>query len=409
MINGKSPMLTFNPVFKSPQGSPIRELFKYLSVPGMISLAGGYPASDLFDEAGLAEAMTVAFRNPVGCLQYSSSEGLPGLREALAQLSCQRGIPCEADDLIVTSGSQQGFDLLVRVLLSPGDAVLVEQPTYPATLQALRLAQARIETVASDLDGIDPTQLDRQLARYTQEQRPKFLYLSPTFANPTGLTLGLERRRALLEVAMRHDLLIIEDDPYGDLRFTGVAIPTLAELARTQPETRDQVVYLSSLSKIVAPGVRIGWMIGPAEVLKRCTIAKQTADLCTSGWMQSIAEAYLKQGFLERHLPVLTAAYHAKCQALVNGLQTHLGQRFECQIPAGGLFVWGRWSEGLDAKAVLEQAIEHKVMYVPGSAFYAEVPDHSTVRLSFAAPSLEQIGHAVERLALAVQAFGRKG
>lgn len=401
-------MRIFNPVFESPQGSPIRELFKYLSVPGMISLAGGYPASDLFDEAGLAEAMTVAFRNSVGCLQYSSSEGLPGLREALAQLSRQRGIPCDADDLIVTSGSQQGFDLLVRVLLSPGDAVLVEQPTYPATLQALRLAQARIETVASDLDGIDPAQLDSQLTRCTQEQRPKFLYLSPTFANPTGLTLGLERRRALLEVAMRHDLLIIEDDPYGDLRFTGVAIPTLAALARTQPETRDQVVYLSSLSKIVAPGVRIGWMIGPAEVLKRCTIAKQTADLCASGWMQSIAEAYLKQGLLERHLPVLTAAYHEKCLALVSGLQTHLGQRFECRMPAGGLFVWGRWSEGLDAKAVLEQAIEHKVMYVPGSAFYAEAPDHSTVRLSFAAPSLEQIGHAVERLALAVQAFGRK-
>ncbi len=408
MINGESLMRIFNPVFESPQGSPIRELFKYLSVPGMISLAGGYPASDLFDEAGLAEAMTVAFRNSVGCLQYSSSEGLPGLREALAQLSRQRGIPCDADDLIVTSGSQQGFDLLVRVLLSPGDAVLVEQPTYPATLQALRLAQARIETVASDLDGIDPAQLDSQLTRCTQEQRPKFLYLSPTFANPTGLTLGLERRRALLEVAMRHDLLIIEDDPYGDLRFTGVAIPTLAALARTQPETRDQVVYLSSLSKIVAPGVRIGWMIGPAEVLKRCTIAKQTADLCASGWMQSIAEAYLKQGLLERHLPVLTAAYHEKCLALVSGLQTHLGQRFECRMPAGGLFVWGRWSEGLDAKAVLEQAIEHKVMYVPGSAFYAEVPDHSTVRLSFAAPSLEQIGHAVERLALAVQAFGRK-
>ena len=300
-------MRIFNPVFESPQGSPIRELFKYLSVPGMISLAGGYPASDLFDEAGLAEAMTVAFRNSVGCLQYSSSEGLPGLREALAQLSRQRGIPCDADDLIVTSGSQQGFDLLVRVLLSPGDAVLVEQPTYPATLQALRLAQARIETVASDLDGIDPAQLDSQLTRCTQEQRPKFLYLSPTFANPTGLTLGLERRRALLEVAMRHDLLIIEDDPYGDLRFTGVAIPTLAALARTQPETRDQVVYLSSLSKIVAPGVRIGWMIGPAEVLKRCTIAKQTADLCASGWMQSIAEAYGIYRCLPR--PIMRSAW----------------------------------------------------------------------------------------------------
>jgi DNA-binding transcriptional MocR family regulator len=372
----------------------------------MISLAGGYPASDLFDEAGLAEAMAIAFRNPVACLQYSSSEGLPGLRDALAHLSCQRGISCEADSLIVTSGSQQGFDLLVRVLLSPGDIVLVEEPTYPATLQTLRLAQARIETVSSDQDGIDPAKLDIQLASYTQQQRPTLLYVSPTFANPTGLTLGLERRRALLEVAARHDLLIVEDDPYGDLRFTGAAIPTLAELARMQPETQDCVVYLSSLSKIVAPGVRIGWMIGPADVLKRCTIAKQTADLCTSGWMQAIAEAYLAQGFLERHLPVLTKAYHAKCQALVGGLQAQLGQRFECQMPAGGLFVWGRWSDGLDAKAVLEKAIEHKVLYVPGSAFYAKAPDCSAVRLSFAAPSLEGIGHAVERLAAAVRTFG---
>jgi DNA-binding transcriptional MocR family regulator len=398
-------MRTFTPVFAAPQGSPIRELFKYLSIPDMISLAGGYPASDLFDEEGLAESMAQAFRSPVTCLQYSGSEGLPGLREALANLSQTRGIACEPNDIVVTSGSQQGFDLLVRVLLAPGDTVLVEQPTYPATLQALRLAQARIDIAPSDADGIDPVQLDTQLAGYEVSQRPKLLYVSPTFANPTGLTLALERRKALLAIAARYGVLVVEDDPYGDLRFTGTALPTLAGLARVQPEMAEQVVYLSSLSKIVAPGVRIGWMVGPADILQRCTIAKQTADLCTSGWMQAIAEAYLRQGFLERHLPNLATAYHAKCEALVSGLQKRLGPRFECKAPEGGLFVWGRWSEGLDAKAILEQAIAHKVLYVPGSAFYAALPDHSAVRLSFAAPSLEQIGQGVERLAAALNTF----
>ncbi|WP_416425941.1 PLP-dependent aminotransferase family protein [Pseudomonas sp. App30] len=387
----------FAPAFQAPTGSAIRELFKYLSLPGMISFAGGYPATSFFDQPNLAAAAERALRDsPVDCLQYAATDGLPLLREQLAALMARRGAPVAVDELMVTTGSQQGLDLLIKVLLSPGERVLVERPTYPAALQAFRLAGLEVDSAATDAQGLDTARLAEQLA--TQPKGSiRLLYCVPTFANPTGACLPLERRLALLQLAAEHDFLIIEDDPYGALRFAGEAVPSLLALAAQVDGAAGRVVHLSSLSKVVAPGLRIGWLIAPAPIRQRCVIAKQTVDLCTAPWAQQIAALYLADGALERALPGLAQGYGDKCARMLAGLEG-LQDVLEVSPPQGGMFIWGRCRSGVDATQLLQRAIEQRVMFVPGSAFFAEGADASSLRLSFAAPSLEQIDEGLVRL-----------
>ena len=387
----------FAPAFQAPTGSAIRELFKYLSLPGMISFAGGYPATSFFDQPNLAAAAERALRDsPVDCLQYAATDGLPLLREQLAALMARRGAPVAVDELMVTTGSQQGLDLLIKVLLSPGERVLVERPTYPAALQAFRLAGLEVHSAATDAQGLDTARLAEQLA--TQPKGSiRLLYCVPTFANPTGACLPLERRLALLQLAAEHDFLIIEDDPYGALRFAGEAVPSLLALAAQVDGAAGRVVHLSSLSKVVAPGLRIGWLIAPAPIRQRCVIAKQTVDLCTAPWAQQIAALYLAEGALERALPGLAQGYGDKCARMLAGLEG-LQDVLEVSPPQGGMFIWGRCRSGVDATQLLQRAIEQRVMFVPGSAFFAEGADASSLRLSFAAPSLEQIDEGLVRL-----------
>lgn len=387
----------FAPAFQAPTGSAIRELFKYLSLPGMISFAGGYPATSFFDQPNLAAAAERALRDsPVDCLQYAATDGLPLLREQLAALMARRGAPVAVDELMVTTGSQQGLDLLIKVLLSPGERVLVERPTYPAALQAFRLAGLEVHSAATDAQGLDTARLAEQLA--TQPKGSiRLLYCVPTFANPTGACLPLERRLALLQLAAEHDFLIIEDDPYGALRFAGEAVPSLLALAAQVDGAAGRVVHLSSLSKVVAPGLRIGWLIAPAPIRQRCVIAKQTVDLCTAPWAQQIAALYLADGALERALPGLAQGYGEKCARMLAGLEG-LQDVLEVSPPQGGMFIWGRCRSGVDATQLLQRAIEQRVMFVPGSAFFAEGADASSLRLSFAAPSLEQIDEGLVRL-----------
>lgn len=387
----------FAPAFQVPTGSAIRELFKYLSLPGMISFAGGYPATSFFDQPNLAAAAERALRDsPVDCLQYAATDGLPLLREQLAALMGRRGAPVAVDELMVTTGSQQGLDLLIKVLLSPGERVLVERPTYPAALQAFRLAGLEVHSAVTDAQGLDTARLAEQLA--TQPKGSiRLLYCVPTFANPTGACLPLERRLALLQLAAEHDFLIIEDDPYGALRFAGEAVPSLLALAAQVDGAAGRVVHLSSLSKVVAPGLRIGWLIAPAPIRQRCVIAKQTVDLCTAPWAQQIAALYLADGALERALPGLAQGYGDKCARMLAGLEG-LQDVLEVSPPQGGMFIWGRCRSGVDATQLLQRAIEQRVMFVPGSAFFAEGADASSLRLSFAAPSLEQIDEGLVRL-----------
>ena len=389
--------------FIAPQGSPIRELFKYLGRPGMISFAGGYPSKDLFDRQGIGRALQQAYQaDPVACLQYGDTRGAPGLRASLARLMGERGVRCDAENVVVTTGSQQGFDLMIRMMIEPGDAAIIEEPAYPAAIQALRLAGANLLTVPVDAQGIDVERLDALLRSNPPGARPKLLYTVPSFANPTGATLPLARRRALLRLAVAHRLLIVEDDPYGELRFAGEAVPSLFEMAKTIDGASDWVVYLGSLSKIVAPGLRIGWMIAPDAIQRRAIVAKQVADLCTAPLLQEVACHYLDSGALTQHLGVIIDAYRRRCDALVNALQQFLPGELICTAPQGGMFVWARLAKGGDATVLLRRAIEHNVMYVPGAAFYVRDPDPGVMRLSFAAPGEAEVFEGVKRLKLAL-------
>lgn len=399
-------MYAFTSVFANPAGSPIRELFKYLSEPGMISFAGGYPASDLFDVDGLAAAQARAFAQPTRCLQYGPTDGLAELKAQIIALMATRGAKCASEELLVTTGSQQGLDLLLRVMVAPGDVVVTEQPAYPATLQALRLAQAQIVTVPVDANGLDVDHL-AALLREGKIAVPKLLYTVPTFANPTGATLSRERRVALLKLAAEYRFLVIEDDPYGDLRFVGEALPTLLELTDEVPGSRAWVVHFSSLSKIVAPGLRVGWTIAPPEIARRCVVAKQTVDLCSVPWMQAVAAEYLAEGALDRHLPSIKAAYKRKCDVMCESLDALLGDEIQFHAPEGGMFVWARLA-AVRTSELLPHAIEQKVLFVPGTAFYAADADAASLRLSFAAPGVDAIEEGVKRLQRAMQAVRKK-
>ena len=390
--------------FRAPQGSPIRELFKYVGRPGMISFAGGYPSKDLFDREGLGQALDAAYRSdPIACLQYGDTAGAPALRRSLASLMATRGVECDADDVVVTTGSQQGFDLLLRTLIAPGDTVLIEEPAYPAAIQALRLAGADIVAVRTDSDGIDVEALAAQLDAWPEAHgRPKLLYTVPTFANPTGATLPLVRREALVRLAAQRRIVLVEDDPYGELRFSGTPVPPMLALARACPGARDWVVYFGSLSKIVAPGLRIGWAIAPAAIARRMIVAKQTSDLCTAPLSQETARHYLDSGRLDVHLRSIVGAYRSRCEALRGALAHFAPDGLQFVAPEGGMFVWARLTGGRDAAEVLKRAIERNVMFVPGVAFYVREPDACSLRLSFAAPSEAEAFEGARRLASAL-------
>ncbi|MFV9474077.1 PLP-dependent aminotransferase family protein [Advenella sp. RU8] len=391
---------TFAAPFKEIKGSPIRELFKYLSTPGMISFAGGYPAPELFDIEGLQASIAAQSATLQETMSYGSTEGLPALREILATLSTQRGIQATKDDILVTSGSQQAYELLVRALIAPGDTALVERPAYPAAIQGLRLAGANIVTVGVEEDG---TNLD-ELAQALQQHRPKFFYCVPTFANPSGITLSLEKRKKLLALLATTNCLLIEDDPYGQLRFSGQALPTLAELARSTP-AQDQVIYLSSLSKTVAPGLRIGWMITHPEILRRCVLAKQVDDMCSAPFMQAVAAHYLNSGRYARHLPYIIGTYRQRAQCMLDAFSTDFNGQLKLVRPEGGMFIWGYLPADINATRLLPLAIDEKVMFVPGSGFYADKPDENAFRLSFAMSNEAQITEGVTRFKKALDRY----
>lgn len=409
-MNQAAALAPFASPFAEPAGSPIRELFPYLSRPGMISLAGGYPSPSLFDTEGLALAAQQAMTQGAATLQYGATEGLAELREALALQAQQRGMQAAAADILVTTGSQQAFDLLVRVLVQPGDTVLVEVPAYPATLQALRLAQARILPVPMDEHGLQTQALAELLAALPAAQRPKLLYSVPNFSNPRGTLLATERREALVQLALEYGFWVVEDDPYGELRFDGPAgapeaMPGTVRSAgqRLAAAGSNPVIYLSSLSKTVAPALRVGWMLADAPMLRRCTVAKQTADLCTSPLTQMVAACYLRSGRYPATVQRARQEYQRRMEALVQGLSTGEGSGISCSRPAGGMFVWAELDRGIDPQKLFDAAVAQGVIYVPGKAFYPADPDLHTLRMSFAAPEVPQIKQAVERLRAAVE------
>jgi 2-aminoadipate transaminase len=379
--------------------SPVRDILALTQRPGVVSFAGGLPAAELFDRAGLQAAFTAVLAEPSGAraLQYSTTEGDPLLRELIAQRLTERGLKTAGDDLLITSGSQQALTLVASVLLEPGDRVLVEEPSYLAALQCFAFAGAQAIPVPCDDGGLDPEALDSLIS----EHRPTLLYSVPTFQNPTGRTLSRRRRLALAEVAERTGLWIVEDDPYGELRYSGDALPAVASL----PPAHDRTLAISTLSKIAAPGLRIGWVRAPRLLLRSLTIAKQAADLHSSTVDQAAAARWLSAVDLSAHIERLRAEYGARRDALLAGLAAALPAGSTHNHPDGGMFVWARLPDGWDAGALLQSALDRDVAYVPGAPFFSGPPDPATLRLSFTAHRPDEIALGLERLADALAVY----
>jgi 2-aminoadipate transaminase len=378
--------------------SPVREILALTARPGVVSFAGGLPAPELFDAAGLRDAFAAVLQDGRArrSLQYSTTEGDPELRAAIAARLTARGLPTAADDILVTSGSQQALTLVATALLERGAPVLVEQPSYLAALQAFALAGAELVPVACDDDGLDPD----ALACAARATGARVLYTVPTFHNPTGRTLPADRRRAVAEVAAREGLWIVEDDPYGELRYRGAPLPAIATL----PGAEDRTLALSTLSKVAAPGLRIGWVRAPRAVRAALVVAKQAADLHSSTVDQAAAARWLAVTDLDAHVARLRAAYGARRDALVGGLAAALPPGSTHNDPDGGMFVWARLPDGWDAGALLARALARDVAYVPGAPFFARAPDHATLRLSFTAHPPAVLREGLERLRAALAA-----
>jgi len=383
--------------------SAIRELFKLLGKPGIISFAGGFPDSAMFDVEGLKEASHKALTDePGGALQYGATEGYEPLRTQLSAFMRTKGVDVEPGGLIVTTGSQQALDLLGKTMISPGDKVIVEGPTFLATIQCFRLYGAELISAPIDANGVKTDELEKLIA----EHKPKFVYLIPTFGNPSGAMLTLERRKKVLELAVKYQTLIVEDDPYGDLYFGEAPPPSIMALSKDVPGSRELLAHCGSLSKVLSPGLRIGWMIAPAELLAKATMCKQFSDAHTSTFAQATAAQYLKSGRMPGTLAHVREVYGQRAQAMGAALKRELGDAVSFTQPQGGLFFWARLTGAngklADAGELAKRAIEQLVAFVPGAPFYAEKPDLSTLRLSFATADVAKIEEGVKRLGQAL-------
>lgn len=383
--------------------SAIRELFKLLGKPGIISFAGGFPDVALVDVDGIRAATLAALeQEPAGALQYGATEGYAPLREQLAGFMQGKGAAVTPQQLLVTTGSQQALDLLGKTLISPGDKVIVEGPTFLATIQCFRLYGAQLVSAPVDGDGVDVDRLEQLIV----EHQPKFVYLIPTFGNPSGATLTLERRKRVLELAVKYQTLIVEDDPYGDLWFDAPPPPSLLALSEQVPGSRDCLVHCGSLSKTLSAGLRLGWMVAPDELLAKAVMCKQFSDANSSTFAQATAAQYLKAGRMQANLEKARAVYAERARTMCAGLREQLGDAIEFVAPQGGLFVWARLTGAggkvADGQEFSRRAIEQGVAFVPGAPFYCGQPDPATLRLSFATSDLDRIREGVSRLARAL-------
>lgn len=367
--------------------SSIREILKVTERPGIISLAGGLPAAEAFPVDAMREASARVLRDtPREALQYAASEGLPGLREWVAAHLAESGMPVDASQVLITSGSQQGLDLLGKVLIDAGSAVAVESPTYLGALQAFGVFEPEWVTVPCDDQGPLPEGL-------VAARGARFLYALPNFQNPSGRLIGADRRRALVAAARALGLPIVEDNPYGDLWYDAPPPPPLAAL---WPEG---VAYLGSFSKVLAPGLRLGYLVAPPELAPKLLQAKQAADLHTPGFNQRIVLEVLKTGLLVEHVPAIRARYRARRDAMAEALRAHLPEDCRWDLPQGGMFFWVQLPAGRNASALLPKAVARGMAFVPGSAFFAEGEGESCLRLSFVTATPEQIELGVRMLA----------
>ena len=379
--------------------SAIREILKVTERPGILNFAGGLPSPETFPieamRAACASVLAEGSAVAKPSLQYASSEGLPALRQWVATELGKQGAAVSPDQVLITTGSQQGLDLIAKVLIDKGSRLLVESPTYLGALQAFTPMQPAVESIESDSGGVSASALREALQK---GERPRFIYLLPNFQNPTGRTMDEARREAVIAVCREHGLPVVEDNPYGELWFD--APPPKPLLARW-PEG---VVYLGSFSKILAPGLRLGYIVAPPALYPKLLQAKQAADLHTPGFNQRVVAEVIKDGFLDRHIPTIRARYHAQRDAMLAALARELGHTgAEWTQPVGGMFVWVRLPERLNAQALLPKAVDAGMAFVPGAPFYAGEPDARALRLSFVTSTPEQIDKGMAALGRVVQ------
>ena len=385
----------YSTMARSLYGSMTRALMHLLADPEVISFGGGIPAPEYLPVKQVKEITNwILENNGPEALQYSTTEGYPPLRKYLVERYNDSGFGITEANVIITTGSQQGIDLIAKVFIDKGDVIVLEDPTFLTALQAFGAFQAKYLTVPMDEQGM---QVDL-LPEILEKNRVKLIYTIPNFQNPTGITLSLERRRKLVDIANRYGVPIVEDDPYGDLRFSGQALPSLKSM-----DTSKNVIHLSSFSKILSPGLRVAALIAPDGVMEKLVFAKQAADLHTSILDQMIANEFFRRGFLPSHLATVTKVYRSRCSAMLSALETHFPQGLTWTRPEGGFFVWVKLPEGMSATELFADAVAEKVVYVPGANYFANGGGENTMRLNFSACSEEKINVGMQRLAKVVR------
>ncbi|GAB4279495.1 MAG: PLP-dependent aminotransferase family protein [Coriobacteriia bacterium] len=373
------------------RSSAVRDLFAAASRPDVISFAGGMPAVSEVPLSEVAHATRDAIKHRgTEALQYGSSEGRPELRLVVSELMLESGVRVPPEEIVITAGAQQALDLLAKIMIDPGDVIVAEGPTYVGALQAFSAYRPQIVCVPMDDDGMVVEELESTLD--SLKKRPKFIYTIPNFQNPAGVTMTPARRRRLLEIANERDIPVIEDDPYGRLRFEGGHVKPLRALD-------EEVIYVGTFSKVFAPGLRLGWVTAPRPILNKLLLAKQAADLCGSAFAQIVAEEYFRHTRWRRTLKQLTRTYAERRDAMLAALDEHFPAEARWTRPQGGFFVWAELPRFVDCKAMLAEAVEKGVAYVPGDGFFPDGTGRNCMRLNFSFPTPEEISDGIERLA----------
>ena len=379
-------------------GSIIRDLLKLALQPDIISFAGGMPASELFLIREFEEACHyVLSHDGVRALQYGTTEGYPPLKQYLVEKMQKYDVAAEQENILIITGSQQALDLIGKIFVNPGDVILTEGPTFLGALQSFRAYQPRFVTVPLDEDGIRTDKLEEVLERHPV----KFMYVLPNFHNPAGVTMTLERRLKLVELAARYGVFIVEDDPYGELRFEGEDITPLVALHK------ENVLYLSTFSKTLSPGIRLGWIVAPSKIIAKLVQAKQGSDLHTSTFIQMVANDICQRGILRSHVKTIRDVYRERRDAMLAAMEKHFPPDVTWTRPEGGLFLWVQLPEHVDTTEFLNVALQEKVAFVPGRVFYPDEGGKNAMRLTFATASPEKIEEGIKRLGRAlIREFG---
>lgn len=373
-------------------GSAVREILKLTQQPDMISFGGGLPSEDSFPVADLQEIMNDITKNLNGAvLQYGLTEGYVPLREEIAKWMATKDVHASIEDILVTAGSQQGLDLVAKAFIDKGDKIIVESPTYLAALQAFKMYEPVFISAPVDADGVVPAELDKILA---SEENVKMVYMIPNFQNPSGKSVPTARRKELMEVIQKYDVVLIEDDPYGDLRYTDHVYPLMKSM-----DTKGQVLYFGSFSKVVAPGFRVGYSIAPEPILSKMIIGKQSCDLHVSILSQMILAEYLHRGLLPDHLQEINAQYKEKRDLMLSELDKTMPDGVHWTHPEGGLFLWLELPKHMSSNDLFLKAIEKKVAYVCGDAFFANGEPKNAMRINFSNATKENIVKGIKALA----------